>query len=340
MASTRYEREATLRASEDAVRCVVALPDGRVVGGGSRDGDLEVWHRKLGRVMTLTGHEGTVRCALLTRAGVLVSGADDCTIKCWDLANGSCLQTLSGHAHGIELLAELSGDRLVSGTDGGGGTESALKVWGLRSGQCLRSLEQSIGLVCVMPLSDGRRIISCGFDLLLKVWDANDGSCLERLELSSEIIHCLAQLPDGRVISGGVQEEEGSFPVRIKIWDFEGLHSRRLGDLGSRCRCVAILPDGHAIFGLGSGTLEIWDLASPIHPARRVQSLIVGHGRTVYSVCVAVAVLPDGRLASGSTDGTLTIYADTTRETEKQLARQVGRQRACVDVVNVITRYL
>ena len=334
MASTRYEREATLRASEDAVRCVVALPDGRVVVGGSRDGDLKVWHRKHGRVMTLTGHEGAVRCALLTRAGVLVSGANDCTIKCWDLADGSCLQTLSGHAMYVLVMAELSGNRLVSGigTDG----DRALKVWDLRSGQCLRTLEQRRGLVCVTALADGRRIISFGSDFTLKVWDANDGSCLEAAYLPYHHITCLAQqLPDGPVVSGGLVQEDESFLDRTMIWDFEGLFGRRLGDLGGQCLCVAILPDGHAIFGLGSGTLEVWDLADPMRPARCVQSL---RGRVRPVNCVAV--LPDGRLVSGSWDGTLEIYADTIRETEKQLARQVGRQRTCVDVVNVITRYL
>jgi len=52
------------------------------------------------------GHKGPVRtCFLSGDATVAVSGADDNHVKLWNMADGSCTHTFSGHSRAVTAVA-------------------------------------------------------------------------------------------------------------------------------------------------------------------------------------------------------------------------------------------
>ena len=59
-----------------------------------------------GRVVTLRGHEGSVRGVAVAPDDLILSGSDDHTIKLW--RGGACERTLEVHTNWVRSLAVLS----------------------------------------------------------------------------------------------------------------------------------------------------------------------------------------------------------------------------------------
>ena len=130
---------------------------------------------------TLEGHGDTVWAVAVavTRDGQrAVSGAEDGTLKVWDLERGALLATLEGHGDTVWAVAVTpDGRRAVSGLD-----DHTLKVWDLERSALLATLEghgDTVWAVAVTP--DGRRAVSGSDDRTLKVWDLEQGALLATL---------------------------------------------------------------------------------------------------------------------------------------------------------------
>ena len=81
-----YDVVDTLVEHSGKVRCLQALPDGRIVSG-SYDGILRVWSKDevgVWQSEELAGHTDWVNCLQALPDGRIVSGSDDQTLKIWD----------------------------------------------------------------------------------------------------------------------------------------------------------------------------------------------------------------------------------------------------------------
>ncbi|MEO8327646.1 MAG: hypothetical protein ABI618_17485, partial [Nitrospirota bacterium] len=94
-------------------------------------------------VRTLEGHTGGVNsCAIDPMGRWVVSGADDRTLKVWDLTTGELVRTLEGHTVGVDSCAiDLTGRWVVAGA-----WDGVIRVWELSGGN-LFSLLRVDGLV-------------------------------------------------------------------------------------------------------------------------------------------------------------------------------------------------
>jgi WD40 repeat protein len=95
-------------------------------------------------VHTLRGHTDWLRAVAISSNGELaVSGSHDASVRVWDLASGTQLQTLSGHADWvISVEVYQSGERAISTSRDG-----TVRVWDLDGGNPIAtfSADGSVG---------------------------------------------------------------------------------------------------------------------------------------------------------------------------------------------------
>ena len=110
----------------------------------------------------------------------LASASLDKTVKVWDAASGTCLQTLEGYSNWVYSVAfSRDSTRLASAS-----VNKTIKIWDAASGACLQTLEGYSGSVNSVAFSyDSMRLASASDDNTVKVWDAASGACLQTLNI-------------------------------------------------------------------------------------------------------------------------------------------------------------
>ena len=122
------------------------------------------------------------------------------------------MQTLSGHSGGVNAIAVVDEQRVVSGSD-----DETLKVWDLRSGRCMQTLRGHINwgfefaFVLAVAAVDEQRVVSASNDKTLKLWDLRSGRCMQTLSGHSGGVNAIAVVDEQRVVSG-------SFDNTLKLW--------------------------------------------------------------------------------------------------------------------------
>ena len=115
---------------------------------------------------------------------ILVSCANDHTIKIWDIASGSCVSTLEGHRYVPSPSRETSFHDFSTNL------------------VCLSSLVVS----CVSFKPDNPNILVSGsWDQTIKMWDITSGSILSTLKVKSGFsgVHCVTFNGTGDTIVAG-----------------------------------------------------------------------------------------------------------------------------------------
>ena len=100
----------------------------------------------------LEGHSGSVAALCLLPDGRLASGADDNTIRLWDVAAGAETARLEGHSGRVAALCLLPDGRLASGAD-----DNTIRLWDVAAGAETARLEghsDPVTALCLLP--DGR----------------------------------------------------------------------------------------------------------------------------------------------------------------------------------------
>jgi len=117
---------------------------------------------------TLTGHTDTVWTVQINKEGTLiVSAAEDKTIRFWDLKNGSCVRTL--HCRDSVVCFIIEGNLLFEGLGNG-----MIEVWDLETEKCLVGIPaHKRNWVSSLSL-DGNRLVSSSYKhRLVCVWAFN-----------------------------------------------------------------------------------------------------------------------------------------------------------------------
>ncbi|AFY80081.1 WD40 repeat domain-containing protein [Oscillatoria acuminata] len=243
------------------------------------------------------GHTGSINSVLaLSNTQVISASGRDFTgnssLKVWDLDRGALLQTVPGNRSGINALALLSGDRVISG-----GGDRAVNIWDIKGGDRLKSLENHsrwIEDLAVTP--DQKLAISASADNTLIVWNIESGNKLHILEGHTGPVNSVTLTPDG------TQAISGSADGTVKIWNLEqGTLLQTLSGHTTEVKAVTLTPNGEQVISASlDGSVKVWVRSS----GTEVQNLTAHPGGVN-----TIAVTPDGQqVISGGADGTVKVW--------------------------------
>ncbi|GAA5868193.1 hypothetical protein JCM1840_006178 [Sporobolomyces johnsonii] len=205
------------RAHDAPIITCAADPTGTLFATGSADGIVKVWDAARGHCThVFKGHGGVISAIVFDIASAgdggkqgrarLVTGADDCKIRVWDLRTREPLHVLDGHVsvvRGLDVTKD--GKLLVSG-----GRDKVVNVWDLERGVLRKTMPvfetlESCGLVELEQGSASakgkeketgapkRRAIFTGGDKgVVRLWDLQSGEQIKTpadAEKSSGKVH-------------------------------------------------------------------------------------------------------------------------------------------------------
>jgi WD40 repeat protein len=111
---------------------------------------------RTGETIDVSGHEDRVNSVILTPDDQqIISASDDRTLKIWDLATATELETLYGHTRGVtDVAVSLNGQRIASIAD------TELKIWDLAARNCLATFEADQSFTCCAITPDGSTVLA------------------------------------------------------------------------------------------------------------------------------------------------------------------------------------
>ncbi|KAH6895036.1 WD40-repeat-containing domain protein [Coprinopsis sp. MPI-PUGE-AT-0042] len=179
-------------------------PEYRSFNIEDRDGDpADVANNPYHRLL-LEGHDHAVR-ALAARGRMLVSGSYDCSVRIWDIIDGTCKWALHGHTQKVySVVLDLPRNQACSGS-----MDGTVRVWNLSTGVCTHTLTGHTSLVGLLGLSSSH-LVSAAADSTLRIWHPETGELQHTLAAHTGAITCF-QHDEFKVLSGS----DGN----LKMWN-------------------------------------------------------------------------------------------------------------------------
>jgi WD40 repeat protein len=279
------------------VLCSAVNPDGTLFATGEASGSIHLWSMDLKQRVRLNGHGDWVRSLTFNNDGSkLVSTSSDQTVKIWDVAQETCIQTLTGHANRVYAAAISPDDRRLATC----GADCVIRIWDFVTGECLQMIAGHGDSVWSVGFSDDPGIIiSSSRDRTVKLWNLASGECIQTIEGNFKRVsfaHNFASMSmDGdRIIFTGDDV--------IRIFDIKtGNYDYNLAGHTAKILCLALSPDKRLLASSSyDQTIRIWDLTTG-----KCLQVLDKHTDLIRSVTFH----PNGKfLLSGSDDRTLVLW--------------------------------
>jgi small GTP-binding protein len=199
----------------------------------------------------------------------VLSGADDNTIRLWDVETGRCLRVLEGHTGEVWHMAwSTDGRHALSGSN-----DNTIRLWDVGMGHCLRVLEGHLrGIHSVAWSTDGRHALSGSNDNTIRLWDVETGRCLRVLEGHTDKVPCVVWSADQR------HALSGSWDRTVRLWDVETERCLRI--LRGRTESLDDAINGlvwsadqrGAISGSYTRIIQVWHLSEFVTEAQALKA--------------------------------------------------------------------
>ena len=274
------------------------------------------------RYEALLGHTASVRSLAVAADGLsLLSGADDNTVKVWDIASLKAIRTFRGHDKWVRACTfGPDGKWLLSGSH-----DARVLRWAVHDYEEVRVLHSRalIGhddeVMSAMFSATGDQIVTASQDRTAKTWDLKTGSVRKVLREGHEfLVSSSAFFPDGKSLVTAAVDNT------VRVWDFAGGTQRmRLTGTG-RSAAVAVSHDGRWI-ATGSDRSpgdEFWKAKLWNSDTGELAISLAQHRSEV----TAVAFSPDDRLLlTGDASGRCRVWDLAQRKPVFQLDGHNGR---------------
>ncbi|KAG0329823.1 U3 small nucleolar RNA-associated protein 13 [Podila humilis] len=193
------------------------------MASGSKDNTAKVWTLDLENedaderykcIGTCVGHTEAIGAVALTRKtdGLLLTGSQDRTIKCWDLSTADLEEpdenlrfkshyTIQAHEKDINTIAIAPNDKVFAT----GSQDKLAKIWNLQEGTLVgtcKGHKRGVWSVKFSPVD--QCLATSSGDRTIKLWSLNDFSCLRTFEGHTNSILKIDFLTSGlQLVSAG-----------------------------------------------------------------------------------------------------------------------------------------
>jgi WD40 repeat protein len=222
----------------------------------------------------------------------VVSGAEDGTIRVWDLESGGEIRILNETGSIRDIALHPTGRQILCVK------REAFRAWDPDRAVVEFTLQEGdrLDLEAVAYSSDARYALTLGFDTI-HIWDLqNPGNQREIVRFGNRIWH-FDPSPIDKLVAGSCLDGT------VRIWDIgTGKEKTRLQAPKGKMSVGTFTPDGKRIVASGENKqLHVWDIKT----GELIRSL---EGDKDTYPTVAMAITPDGRYAvCGSSTGTVQI---------------------------------
>jgi WD40 repeat protein len=127
-----------------------------------------------------------------------VSASNDCTVRLWGAATGTCRSTLEGHSSWVTAVAFSPDGQLVASAS----RYNQVRLWEAATGRCCSTLEGQPWWVTAKALSpDGQLAASASCYNTVRLWEAATGPWRGRIDdQEKDYISYIAFSSDGQVL--------------------------------------------------------------------------------------------------------------------------------------------
>ncbi|KAG0318916.1 U3 small nucleolar RNA-associated protein 13 [Linnemannia gamsii] len=185
----------------DIVICLDRNADGTLLASGSKDNTAKVWTLDLENedaderykcIGSCVGHTEAIGAVALTKKtdGLLLTGSQDRTIKCWDLSTADLDEpdenlrfkshyTIQAHEKDINTIDIAPNDKIFAT----GSQDKLAKIWNLQEGTLIgtcKGHKRGVWSVKFSPVD--QCLATSSGDRTIKIWSLNDFSCLRTFE--------------------------------------------------------------------------------------------------------------------------------------------------------------
>jgi small GTP-binding protein len=221
-----------------------------------------------------------------------LTGAEDHSVRLWNMETGRCIRVLEGHSGPVRSVAWSNDQRCaLSGSE-----DQTVRLWDVEAGRCLRIFKGHTAPVLSVAWSDDQRTAFSGADHTVRLWEMKTGRCLRVLKGHTDWPRSVAWSADQR------QALSGSDDKTVRVWDVEtGRCLQIFEGHTDQVRSVAWSADQrYALSGSKDTTVRLWDVG-----AERCLRVLEGHTGEVGTVAWSA----DQRCAlSGSDDRTVQLW--------------------------------
>lgn len=302
--TTQLDR--TFSASKSPIKDLAFSPDGRMLIGGSLNGDTHLWEVATGELIRSFTDRPSIQSIAVSAASkqsnqptLVASGDYQGGIELRDLTTGELRRTLEVPETVVQSVAfSPNGNQLASGH-----WDGTVQLWDVDTGEPVQTLtdhDYSVTVVAFAPAAtsdENSMLISADYDGSIKLWRSDSGELIRTFPTTRYPVFALAISPDGKTLVNG--NGDGS----IKSWKLpSGRYVQSFTGHLDAVTALAISPDGRTLAsGSRDKTIKLWDLET----GNLMQTLSEDQMDSILSL----AFSPDGEmLVSGDQEGMIQIW--------------------------------
>jgi WD40 repeat protein len=284
-------------------------PDGKILGTTGRYTMAKLWNRQGQELVTLNGHNDTLRSLQFSPDGQIIATASrDKTVKLSNLS-GKEIATLRGHQADVRSATFSPDGKTIASAS----WDTTVKLWNLDGREIMTLRGHQAGVRSVSFSPDGQIIATASEDGTAKLWN-RQGQELVTLKGHQAGIQAVSFSSDSQVIATASKDKT------VKLWNREGKELLTLRGHRGEVNAVSFSPNRETIATASEDmTVKLWNRKG------EVLQTLAGLDTGVKSVSFS----PDGLvLASSDSLGKVTLWnLDFDSSPEKLLAQACNSVR-------------